>query len=456
MVGAAPQAATLRSAFQIAWPASLAAIITPLLGLTDVAVLARGSDAQALAGASLAGSLFSLLYWTFGFLRMSLSGLVAQSVGSNDEVSLRAQLIQGAGMGLVIGLTLAIAQGGISIAAQQFFVDSSNASEAAGEAMQAYLRIRIWAAPAAIMTMGILGWLTGQGRTGLLMLVTIGTAGVNAILSIWFVLGLGWGIAGLASATALAELFGLLVSAGCAAAILHRRGGLRIHWDRSRLQSGWSNLLSLNLDILLRTLVLNAIFLSFTRFSADFGDLTLAANHVLLNLVLTLTLLLDGPAIAAETFVGQALGAPRDRRALFEAAWRKTAIIAAVMAAIICASLLVAGDGLLALTVGESHDTAAVLVEARRYLGWATLMPVAVAMAYHLDGVFVGATRADAMRNTMFVAGAIYFGLAFWLAGSFGNHGLWAALLIFMVIRGLALVAMWGGFGPQMQRGITG
>ena len=456
MASAAPRAATLRSAFKIAWPASLAAIVTPLLGLIDVAVLARGAEPHALAGASLAGAVFSILYWSFSFLRMSLSGLVAQSYGAGDEGTLRAQLVQGAAFGFLIGTLITLLAGPIGWAASAFLVESSEASAEAGAAMRTYLGIRIWGAPAVITTTAFLGWFTGQGRTGLLMATTIGVASINAGLSILFVLGLDQGIAGLAFATALAEVSGLLIALGGAAWVLHQRGGIRAHWVRERLEAGWLALLSLNRDIFIRTLILDAVFLSFARFGAGYGDVTLAANHVLLNLVLTVTLLLDGPAIAAETFVGQAVGADRDRKALFRAGWLQTAKIAGGMAVFLVLALLIFGRELLVLTMGEGPGNEVILDEALRYWPWAVVMPLAVAAAYHLDGVFIGATRGAAMRNTMAVSGLIYFALAFALTEALGNHGLWAALLLFMLVRGVSQILVWGGFAPLLDKGSGG
>lgn len=446
MVPAAAQPATLSSAFRMAWPASLAAIITPLLGLTDVAVLARTADAEALAGASLAGAVFSLLYWSFSFLRTSLSGLVAQSLGAGDEEGLRARLAQGALLGLLVGCVLLALAGPIGNLSRLFLVEGSQTSPAAGEAMQSYIEVRILAAPAVITTTAFLGWFTGQGRTGLLMLTTIGAALVNAGLSILFVLVLDKGIVGLAAATAIAEVIGLVLAATGAGFVMIQRGGLLRYWRKERLTRDLRPLLSLNRDIFIRTLILDSVFLGFARFGAGFGDLTLAANHVLLNLVLTITLLLDGPAIAAEAFVGQAIGADRHRGALFSAAWRQTAKIAAAMALIMVVVIVVFGKPILLFTIGDGPESAAVLGEALNLMPWAALTPVAVAVAYHLDGVYIGATRGAALRNTMALSALLFFGLAFALTPVAGNHALWAAFIVFMVARGLGLVLAWGGF----------
>lgn len=457
MAGAGPRPATLQSAFAIAWPASLAAIITPVLGLIDIAVLGRGADAVALAGASLGGAVISILYWSFGFLRMSLSGLSAQALGSDDETQLRAYLIQGLAIGFVIGAALLVFSGPIIALGHLFLVESSAASADAGDAMEAYLSVRLLAAPAVLTTTAILGWLTGQGRTGLLMAVTTAIAGINAVLSVLFVLRMDQGIAGLAAATALAEGAGLVLSGMAVLWVTHQRGGVRRFWNLTKARAGLGAIMSLNRDIFIRTLLIDAVLLSFARLGAGFGDLTLAANHVLLNLVLAATLILDGPAIAAETYVGQALGAKTNKAQLFRAAWQETAKITAAEAVLLFVGLLIFGSLLLTAIVGDGEDSALVIAEAERFLGWAVVMPLAVAAAYHLDGIYIGATRGKTLRNGMALSVVVFAVVAVLLMPIFGNHGLWCAMLVFMLSRGVILIVTWGPFRAMTEetRGVT-
>ncbi|MEM9284631.1 MAG: MATE family efflux transporter [Pseudomonadota bacterium] len=443
MAGAGPRPATLRTAFAIAWPASLAAIITPVLGLIDIAVLGRGADAVALAGASLGGAVISVLYWSFGFLRMSLSGLSAQALGSKDEVQLRAYLLQGLGIGFTVGFVILILASPIIAAGHMLLVETSEASEDAGRAMETYLRVRLLAAPAVIATTAVLGWLTGQGRTGLLMAITTAIAVINACLSVLFVLRMDQGIAGLAAATALAEVAGLALGGLAVLWVTHQRGGIRRHWSLARARMGLGATMSLNRDIFIRTFLIDIVLLSFARLGAGFGDLTVAANHVLLNLILSVTLLLDGPAIAAETFVGQASGARQNKAALFDAAWRETAKIIAAEALFLFLCLAVFSSAVLRVIVGDGPDSSVVIAEAQRFMPWAIFMPLAVAAAYQLDGVFIGATRADKLRDTMAMSALVFGAVAALSMPLIGNHGLWMALLIFMLMRGALLLHAW-------------
>jgi MATE family multidrug resistance protein len=437
--------ASWRDVAAVAWPAALAAIVTPLLGVIDTAVLTRGASMEALAGASLAAAVFSIVYWTFGFLRMSLSGLTAQALGAGDEVRLRSQLAQGLALGIGIGVLLVLLAVPIGWAASRILIEGSEASKAAGEAMRTYIAIRILAAPASLGTTAILGWLTGQARTGLLSVVTIGTALINAGLSILFVLVQDKGVGGLAAATALAETAGFILAVGSVLLILRGRGGIAAGWEKAALTRGLGAVLSLNRDIFLRTAVLTFVFASFARFGAGFGDRTVAANHVLINLALTATMLLDGTAIAAETFVGQAVGAKERRKELFEAAWRRSSELAMGLAVLLTLGLVLFGRELVAMTIGEGPDAAAVLDEAQRFLPWLVLSPLVFAPAFQLDGIFIGATRGRALRNAMLAAGAVYGVAVLTLPQAFGNHGLWLALFVFMGARGAALLPGWRG-----------
>jgi MATE family multidrug resistance protein len=232
--------------------------------------------------------------------------------------------------------------------------------------------------------------------------------------------------------------------------VASKRGGQRTGWPFSTVFEGIGSVLGLNRDIFIRTLLLDLVFLSFARFGAGFGDLTLAANHVLLNLVLTATLLLDGPAIAAETFVGQAAGAKAGRERLFASAWGSTLVPTIALTLLLCLAILAAGPQLLVLTIGDQAGGAQVLSEAKRFLPWLAAMPAAVAGAYYLDGVFIGATRGRDLRNTMAVSTLFFLASAFFLTASFGNHGLWAALLLFMLVRSLALLSRWPSLAAEI------
>ncbi|MBB4659775.1 MATE family efflux transporter [Parvularcula dongshanensis] len=442
----AARSATVRSAFALAWPASLAAIVTPVLGLIDAAVLARAAGPTDMAGVALAAAVFSLLYWSFGFLRMSVAGLTAQADGRNDEGGVRVAVVQGLLIAAAVGFSLLLLKSPIAALSEVAMTHGTEASDGAAGAMRTYLAIRLFAAPCVMVTNALVGSLTGQGRMRAVMIVMLSVTALNALLDVVFVMGMGMGVAGIALGTAIAETVGALLAGLAVLRALERRGGVRLGWNRARLTEGWRAVLSLNLDIFLRTLVLSLVFAWFVRAGGQFGDVTLAANEVLLNLVLVPGLFLDGPAIAAETLTGRALGAKNERPARFAAAVRATTTLSALFAGALFLVMLVLGGAALALIVPPGSDAAAILGEARRYLPYAIASPLVLAAAFQLDGLYIGATRGRALRNAMLVSGVVFTALILLLPDLIGNHGVWAAFGLFMLSRAATLLAAWPGF----------
>ncbi|WP_036766813.1 MATE family efflux transporter [Parvularcula oceani] len=442
---------TLRSAFRIAWPASLAAIVTPLLGLIDTAVLTRGGSTADLAGVALAGAVFSLLYWSFGFLRMGLAGLTAQAEGRGDEAGSRAHLVQGVVLGGMIGLVLCVLRTPIADLSAYAMTAGNAASAEAVEAMRSYIEIRLFAAPLALMTTAGFGWLTGQGRTAAMMAVSLSITALNAGLDILFVLEFSMGVEGIALGTALAEGTGALLLALGILRVLHLRGGIRRDWILRRMNENLRGVASLNADIFLRTLILSVVFAYFVRAGGRFGDTVLAANQALMHIVLVTGLFLDGAAIAAETLVGQALGARSGAKDRFAAAVRATSMLSALGAFAMFALLLLFG-GFVVETIIPAAENEAVHEAAMRYLPWAVVSPLVLAASFQLDGIYIGATRGSALRNGMILSGLVFVLGMVALPGPLGNDGLWMAFGLFMLARAVTLLAFWPGFAPLTAR----
>lgn len=427
---AVPEAApklTHRRVLRIAGPIVLANASVPLLGLVDTGVVGQLGQAAPIGAVGLGATLLTAIYWIFGFLRMGTAGLTAQARGAGDEPEVAANLAR--------ALVVAVAAGLAMIAAQALLFALALAAAPATPEVEAltarYLAIRVWSAPAAIAVFGVTGWLIGQERTGAVLALQVGMNGLNVVLDLLFVLGLGWGVAGVASATVIAEWGGLAVGLWfCRDALL--APAMR---DRARIfeTRGVRRMASVNGDILIRTALLEATFVAFTFIGADFGDVTLAANQVLLQFLMLAAFALDGFAFAAEALVGQAMGA-RARAAL-----RRAAVLCAVWGAGIGAALaalfLLAGPTIIDLLTTAENVRAA----AREYLPWVIALPLVGATAWMLDGIFIGATRTADMRNMMAVSAAGYAAAASLLVPAFGNHGLWAALALSFILRGVTL-----------------
>ena len=429
-----------RRIFALAWPASVASSVTPLLGAVDVWALAHSARPLDVAAIGLGSVIFSLAYWSFGFIRMSVAGLTAQAAGAEDEPEARAALVRGAVIGGAIGALLVLLQFPIAYFSFQALQIGSDASQGTFAAAETYFAIRIWGAPFVLASYAAFGWFSARERTDYLMIASVAITLINIVLDYVFVVHYNWGAAGVAAGTLIAEVSGFFICLFFVVMLLKKHGGVKPHW---RTGEFWSTdkirrTLSVNRDIFIRTFLLALCFAWFVQRSSAYGDVALAANQTLLQLFLFTGLALDGTAIAAETLVGQAMGA-RDRaggRARYETAVRRTFEIAAVAAVLFTLIYWLAGDALLALLTPEGMLREA----AKTFMPWVVISPLIVVIGFQLDGIFIGATRAKEMRDSMIVSTAIFLPASIWAGAQFGNHGLWAAFSLYFILRAATLL----------------
>lgn len=425
--------------FALAWPASVASSVTPLLGAVDVWALAQSARPLDIAAIGLGSVIFSLAYWSFGFIRMSVAGLTAQAIGAEDEVEARASLARGTMIGAAIGLILVLLQIPIGYIAFKALAVDSEASAQTFTAAETYFAIRIWGAPFALATYAAFGWFSARERTDYLMIVSVAMTLLNIILDYLFVVHFNFGAAGVATGTLIAEIagfFGCLLFIGL---MLNSHGGIKNHWKVSEFWEAKKirRTVSVNRDIFIRTFILAFSFAWFIQRSGAFGDVALATNQTLLQLFLFTGLALDGTAIAAETLVGQAMGA-RDRGAglqRYKLAVRRTFELAMIAAVFFVLFYWLGGDWLTALLTPEG----ALRDATRAYMPWVIISPLIVVVGFQLDGIFIGATRAKEMRDSMLISAPIYILVSIWLGAQFGNHGLWAAFSLYFILRAVTL-----------------
>ena len=418
---------------RMAWPIVLANASVPLLGLVDTAVIGHYGSTAGIGGLALGTLLFNFIYWSFGFLRMATTGFIAQADGAGDEPEVRVTLARSLLLGLGLGVVLVLLQWPL-LAGYFAAMDASGAVEAAGSA---YFGARIWGAPAALALYAFSGALVGLGRTRALLLVQLLLNGLNAALDVYFAGVLDLGVRGIGLGTAIAEWTTCLAAALVLWRTLrarHRDGESFVPLPRLRDGARLRRMMAANGDIMARTLCLLAGFGWFASQGARFGDVTLAANHLLLQLVSFSAFFLDGYAFVAEALVGGAVGArdlPRLRRAV-----RLSSELALATALVLALAIWFAGGTVVALLMPQPE----VVASARIHLPWAGLYVLLSVAAFQLDGIFIGATRTREMRNAALVSLAA-FGLGAWVAAAaWGNHGLWAAFVLFVVARALALL----------------
>ncbi|MEL6883958.1 MAG: MATE family efflux transporter [Pseudomonadota bacterium] len=436
-LSAPPAPLTHNRVLKIALPIVLSNATVPILSAVDVGVVGQMGEAAPIGAVALGGIVLTTVYWIFGFLRMGTVGLVGQAAGAGDDDEVTAWLTRALIVAGIAGLSLILLQWPIFRAALWL----SDASAEVEGLASLYLTIRIWSAPFAISVYALTGWLVAMERTSGVFWVQLVMNGLNIILSFVFVLGFGWGVAGVAIATVIAEVTGAALGFYLCRSAFHRpawRDWLRI-FERAKLV----RMALLNTDILLRSAMLMIIFSSFVFLSTDFGDVTLAANEVLIQFMYITAYAMDGFAFAAETLIARAYG----RRDVGRV--RRSAVMTGVWGLVVCAvsalGFLLAGPALIDL-MAKSPEVQA---EARTYLWWMVAAPLVGCAAWMLDGIFIGAARGRDMRNMMAVSFVIYWAAIFLLLPLMGNHGLWAALLISFAARGVTL----GSRYPSLERG---
>jgi multidrug resistance protein, MATE family len=415
--------------FKIALPIVLSNATVPLLGAVDTGVVGQLGQAAPIGAVGIGAIGLATIYWVLGFLRMGTSGLAAQAHGAGNTDECRAVLLRALLVGFAAGILFIALQ---AVLFWALFAVSPASAEVETLARQ-YLSIRIWGAPATISLYAVTGWLIALERTRGVLVLQLVMNGLNVGLDLWFVLGLGWGVPGVAVATLIAEWTGLVLGLWlCRDAF---GPGLTRVFGRIRNHAALAVMVAVNRDIMIRSVVLQACFTAFLFLSSGFGDVPLAANQILMQLLEVTAYALDGFAFAAEALVGQAIGAGRPDLT------RRASVIATQWtmggAVLLSGVFALAGPAIISLmtTAPEVRQMAGSL------LPWVVAAPVIGGAAWALDGIFIGATLTRDMRQTAIQSALVYaVALIMFLAVlGWQSHGVWAALMILNITRGVTL-----------------
>ncbi len=417
-----------RKIWGIAWPAILSNLSIPLLGLIDSAILGHLGRSDYLAAVAVGSALLTFLYWGFSFLRMGTTGMVARAEGAGDH--------DGSALVLLRSAVLALAIAALVVALHPLLIGLGLALMSPAEQLyplaESYARIRIFSAPAVLLTYTIVGWFIGRQNTRWPMLIVIVTNCANVALDFLLIVGLDMRSDGAALATVLAEYLGLGVALA-SVWLQWRRSPPALRASQLLELPAYASLLQSNRHLFVRTVSLLFGFAFFTAQGENLGTAVVAANTLMLHLLMMAAYGLDGFAYAAEGMAGNQLG----RRDLpgFYRVIRRCAFWSAV-----CALCL--GLGIFALQglfIAALTDLAAIRTLLDTYYPWLVAMPFLAAPAYLLDGVFIGAGQARAMMlSVLFSLLCIYLPL-WYLTQPWGNHGLWLSFAAFNLARGATL-----------------
>ncbi len=412
-----------RQILGLALPAIVANITTPLLSLVDVAIVGHLGSAVYVGAIAVGGSIFSMLYWLFGFLRFGTSGLTAQALGRGSARQTSLLLQRSLLIALGFGIILITAHYPLGHAALSF-MDTD--ADTAGKAWL-YFSILIYGAPASLATFALTGWFVGMQDTRTPMWISLLVNVVNITASLILVYAMDYDLAGVAYGTLLAQWTGFIVSAAtCAIHYKVRPQPLSELLHVSELKTFFK----VNTDIFLRTVCLIAVTVWFTRTGAGLGPVMLAVNTLLMQFFILFSYIMDGFAFAGEAICGKSYGAS-DSHSLNRQIHRLLQWGLA-LATVFTAGYALGGQYLITLLTNDSG----VIETAEKYRLWAAGIPLAGFMAFTWDGVLTGMTRTRLMLGTMSAASAIFFILYLLLFPAIGNHGLWTAFLAYLFTRG--------------------
>lgn len=429
------------SILRLAIPIILANASAPLLGLADTTVIGQTGLAADLGAIALATLVFSFVYWGFGFLRMGTTGFIAQASGAQDREEVLAVLFRSVLLGLGIGIVLI----GLQYFIGNFAVWLMSASEEVKNLVKDYFYIRIWGAPATLITYSLLGALIGLGWTRQLLWIQLLLNGANIAWNVLFVVFFDMGIKGIALGTLIAEWIALFYAWHIVTKKLELKRvseHLRVLWQRIINKAQLTAIFKVNADIMLRTFALLSGFAWFANQGAKFGDTTLAANHVLLQFVSMSAFFLDGFAHVSEMLAGKMIGA-KDKPGFIRQVKESTHLagLAAVLAGL---SIILFAPYVISWITKEPE----VQRIAQNHAVYAGIYILFSFVAFQLDGVFIGATRSKEMRNAAIYSLVILIGFGMLLTHFYGNIGLWISFIIYVIARGVSL----GYFLPKLLR----
>lgn len=429
-----PHSHTHQRIWQMAWPMMLSNLSIPLLGAVDTAILGRLPSPVYLGAVTLGGVILSLLFWSFGFLRMGTTSLTARHYGAGDDSAGRSLLGQSAVLALALAAVLLVSGPWLA----PLVIGWMGASQEVAALAQSYTQIRLLSAPASLLNFALIGWFIGRQNTRRPLVILATTNVLNIALDILFILGLGLGSDGAAWASVLSEYAGLMIGVALAWPMLKRMQGA-MDWPALRRLASYRPLLQVNRHLFVRTLCLLLVFAFFSAQGARLGDTVLAANAILLQFLMMTSYALDGFAHAAEALSGRAIGARRLDQ--FYRITRATALWA-LGTALGISVLFALGAPLWPRLFTEIPEVLSVV---NTYYAWICILPIVAVWGYWLDGLFLGSGQTRAMQYTVLASALLVFLPLWWLFTPLGNQGLWLAFTGFNGARGLLLGAVFYG-----------
>ena len=410
-------------------PIFFANLAIPLVAIVDTGLMGNLGNANYLTAVSIASSVFSMIFWSFGFLRMGTVGMVAQAHGSDEYKEIVNLVLRNIAFVILISLLLILFQKFIFTISLRIFDLSSDTTTSFKE----YFNIRIYSSFGELTIYVITGLFIGLQKTKISSIVVGFFSITNIIFSLFFVLYFNMNVEGVAYGTLVASTVTTIIFVFYTFHYLSKMTSLEINvrdvFNVNKIQS----IFNINFNIFIRTILLTFSFLYFTYLGNSISEDVVAANTILLNLTMLSAFILDAYAFSTEGVVGYSIGA-KDKK-LLKSVIKNSFILSAASSLIICVIFLIGKNSFIEMMT----DIPDIREISFAYSNWVVIIPFISSFCFQFDGIFVGASQTKELRNAMIISVGIYVLSSFYLLANFGNTGLWISLCIFFIARALTL-----------------
>jgi len=424
-----PAIVTKSYLFKLSIPIFFSNLAIPMVGVVDTWLMGHQGDASYLAAVSISTSVISMIFWSFGFLRMSTVGLVAQSYGKGDYREIVLIAIRNLVLASIIGFGIIFLQYPATALINQFF----NPSIFTQGLINDYISIRIFSAPAELTIYVLVGLFIGLQRTIISSLLITFFCVINIFFSLLFVNSYKLGIDGVAFGTVLSAYLTVLLFLLFTYFFIRNKFSIIPRFRKVFLKRKILKLFNININIFIRTILLTFAFLLVTYHGATLGENYLAVNSILIQFIIVASFFLDAYAFSTEGIVGYAVG--RKSKKSFLSIVSNSFEISIVTGLVISILYL----AFFKFIINSLTDIEYIRFLSFSYVFWIVLIPPVASFCYQFDGIFIGASQTNEMRNAMISSVILFVALSFFLTEKLGNHGLWFSLLIFMILRSVTL-----------------
>tara|TARA_B110000971_G_scaffold43641_1_gene43302 strand:- start:939 stop:2255 length:1317 start_codon:yes stop_codon:yes gene_type:complete len=415
--------------FKLSIPIFFANIAIPLVGFVDTGLMGHLGNEKFLASISIATSVVTMTFWSFGFLRMGTVGLISQSLGRKDWSEITLTFVRNLLLALFIGFLLILLKSPILFLIEYFFKTSQETQFLINK----YISIRILSAPAELSLYVLTGLYLGLQKTKIASLGISIFSIMNIILSSIFVIHFNFGISGAAAGTLISAYLTVFIFLIYSNFLLKKKFNKRLTKKKIFNINKIFHLLNINLDIFIRTIFLTFSFLWITYQSSKLGENYLAVNAILIQFIMLASFFLDAYAFSTEAVIGYTIG-KKSQKSFLQAVTNSFQL--SIISSLIISLIYFFSFQFIII---QLTDLDYLRYLAFNYFIWIIIIPPIASLCYQFDGIFIGASQTAEMRNGMVVSVIIFIMSSHFLVNNFGNHGLWAALLLFMIMRSITL-----------------